>query len=133
MHKIKFDTLKYDFKKKIQELFNANLDELHKEFEFESKLTHLVYSVNKSHCFNDGNKRTSIALGAFFLEINGLDVLVTGLLTLGSLGRSPVCGGKSLIPTSFFNTTSITFKSSLVIGVGAIKNEDEPGAEPGAS
>jgi death-on-curing protein len=46
-------------------------------FEFESKLTHLVYSVNKSHCFNDGNKRTSIALGAFFLEINGLDVLVT--------------------------------------------------------
>ena len=45
--------------------------------EFENKLTHLVYSVNKNHCFNDGNKRTSIALGAFFLEINGLDVFVT--------------------------------------------------------
>lgn len=45
--------------------------------EFETKLTHLVYSVNKNHCFNDGNKRTSIALGAFFLEINGLDVYVT--------------------------------------------------------
>jgi death on curing protein len=44
--------------------------------EFEDKLTHLVYSVNKGHCFNDGNKRTSIALGAFFLEVNGLDVLV---------------------------------------------------------
>lgn len=34
--------------------------------EFEDKLTHLVYSVNKGHCFTDGNKRTSIALGAFF-------------------------------------------------------------------
>jgi len=36
------------------------------------KLTHLVFQVNKGHCFNDGNKRTSIALGAFFLIINGL-------------------------------------------------------------
>jgi death-on-curing protein len=42
--------------------------------EFDHKLTHLVYAVNKGHCFNDGNKRTSIALGAFFLEINGLGV-----------------------------------------------------------
>ena len=45
--------------------------------EYESKLTHLVYSVNKNHCFNDGNKRTSIALGAFFLELNGLDGYAT--------------------------------------------------------
>lgn len=45
--------------------------------EYENKLSHLVYSVNKNHCFNDGNKRTSIALGAFFLQINGLDVYVT--------------------------------------------------------
>jgi len=30
--------------------------------EFEDKLTHLVFSVNKFHAFNDGNKRTSIAL-----------------------------------------------------------------------
>ena len=44
--------------------------------EFEDKLTHLVYSINKGHCFNDGNKRTSIALGAFFLEVNGLDMFV---------------------------------------------------------
>lgn len=43
---------------------------------FEDKLTHLVFAVNKSHCFTDGNKRTSIALGAFFLEVNGLDALV---------------------------------------------------------
>ncbi len=45
--------------------------------EFEDKLAHLVYAVNKGHCFNDGNKRTSIALGAFFLEVNGLDMLVS--------------------------------------------------------
>jgi death on curing protein len=44
---------------------------------FIDKLTHLVFEVNKGHCFNDGNKRTSIALGAFFLEVNGLDILVS--------------------------------------------------------
>lgn len=41
---------------------------------FEEKLTHLVFTLNKNHAFNDGNKRTSIALGAFFLMVNGLDV-----------------------------------------------------------
>lgn len=41
---------------------------------FEDKLTHLVFAVNKSHAFSDGNKRTSIALGSFFLMVNGLDV-----------------------------------------------------------
>lgn len=40
---------------------------------FEDKLTHLVFSFNKFHAFNDGNKRTSIAMGAFFLEVNGLE------------------------------------------------------------
>ncbi|WP_299180383.1 type II toxin-antitoxin system death-on-curing family toxin [uncultured Chryseobacterium sp.] len=38
----------------------------------EDKLTHLVFCFNKFHAFNDGNKRTSIALGAFFLQTNGL-------------------------------------------------------------
>lgn len=42
--------------------------------EIDHKLTHLVYAINKGHCFNDGNKRTSIALGAFFLELNGLEI-----------------------------------------------------------
>ncbi len=45
--------------------------------ELEDKLTHLVYAVNKGHAFQDGNKRSSIALGAFFLELNGLDVIVS--------------------------------------------------------
>jgi death on curing protein len=43
---------------------------------FEDKLTHLVYTFNKNHAFNDGNKRTSIAMGAFFLEVNGLETLI---------------------------------------------------------
>ncbi|RYJ44493.1 type II toxin-antitoxin system death-on-curing family toxin [Flavobacterium beibuense] len=43
---------------------------------FEDKLTHLVFCLNKFHAFNDGNKRTSIAIGAFFLEVNGLEMFV---------------------------------------------------------
>lgn len=43
---------------------------------FECKLTHLVYSVNKNHAFSDGNKRSSVALGAYFLEINGLEYCI---------------------------------------------------------
>ncbi|MBN2570504.1 MAG: type II toxin-antitoxin system death-on-curing family toxin [Ignavibacteriales bacterium] len=38
---------------------------------FEDKLTHLVFSSNKFHCFQDGNKRIAISLGAQFLIING--------------------------------------------------------------
>lgn len=38
---------------------------------FEDKLTHLVFSSNKFHCFEDGNKRISIALGVQFLLLNG--------------------------------------------------------------
>jgi death-on-curing protein len=44
--------------------------------EFEEKLTHLVFSVNKSHAFVDGNKRSSIELGCYFLKINGYDYVV---------------------------------------------------------
>ena len=38
---------------------------------FEDKLTHLIWSANKYHCFADGNKRISITLGAQFLLGNG--------------------------------------------------------------
>ncbi|MCD4664423.1 MAG: type II toxin-antitoxin system death-on-curing family toxin [Bacteroidales bacterium] len=38
---------------------------------FEDKLTHLVFSSNKFHCFQDGNKRIAIALGIQFLNLNG--------------------------------------------------------------
>jgi len=38
---------------------------------FEEKLTHLFHSANKFHCFEDGNKRIAISLGAQFLLLNG--------------------------------------------------------------
>ena len=38
---------------------------------FEDKLTHLVFCANKFHCFEDGNKRIAISLGAQFLLLNG--------------------------------------------------------------
>ena len=44
--------------------------------EMVDKLTHLVFSINKNHPFNDGNKRSSIGLGAYFLELNGYDYVV---------------------------------------------------------
>jgi len=37
---------------------------------FLDKVTHLVYGLNKNHAFTDGNKRSSLALSAFFLELN---------------------------------------------------------------
>lgn len=44
--------------------------------EFEDKLTHLVFCINKFHAFSDGNKRTSIALGAYLLEVNGIEYCI---------------------------------------------------------
>ncbi len=38
---------------------------------FEAKLTHLFFSVNKFHCFQDGNKRIAISLSAQMLLLNG--------------------------------------------------------------
>jgi death-on-curing protein len=38
---------------------------------FEDKLTHLFFSTNKFHCFQDGNKRLALSLGAQFLLLNG--------------------------------------------------------------
>jgi len=43
----------------------------------EDKLTHLFFSINKNHCFNDGNKRASIALSAYFLEINNCSFIIS--------------------------------------------------------
>jgi death on curing protein len=42
--------------------------------EFSDKLTHLVFSIVQFHVFSDGNKRSSIALGAYFLDLNGYDI-----------------------------------------------------------
>jgi len=43
---------------------------------FESKLTHLFFSANKFHCFEDGNKRIAISLSAQFLLLNGYVFIV---------------------------------------------------------
>lgn len=48
--------------------------------ELEDKLTHLIFSIAMNHCFMDGNKRSSIALGAYFLEINGLSNIVPAFI-----------------------------------------------------
>ncbi len=47
----------------------------------EEKLNHLVYAVNKSHCFVDGNKRLSITLGTDFLLINGYFKIIRRFIT----------------------------------------------------
>ena len=44
---------------------------------FEDKLTHLFFSANKFHCFEDGNKRIAISLGAQFLLLNGYVFVTT--------------------------------------------------------
>ena len=44
--------------------------------EIEDKTTHLFFSINKNHCFQDGNKRASIALSSYFLEINSCSYLI---------------------------------------------------------
>lgn len=44
--------------------------------EFLDKVTHLVFGLNKNHAFNDGNKRASIALSSFFLELNNHDFAI---------------------------------------------------------
>lgn len=42
---------------------------------FTEKLSYLVYSIASNHCFLDGNKRTAIATGMYFLIINDYDTL----------------------------------------------------------
>ncbi len=60
-------------------LIESSLDFVQNDFyypELEDKITHILYSFNKNHCFNDGNKRASLALSTYFLSINNLSVLV---------------------------------------------------------
>lgn len=64
---------------KNQEYMESVLEHIQNDIyypEFLDKITHLVFSVIKIHAFNDGNKRTGIALGAYFLELNGYDFSV---------------------------------------------------------
>lgn len=40
---------------------------------FEIKVTRLVFAITKFHIFMDGNKRSAIGLGTFFLNINDFE------------------------------------------------------------
>ncbi|MFD2522475.1 type II toxin-antitoxin system death-on-curing family toxin [Emticicia soli] len=60
-------------------LLTSTLEHVQNDFYYETledKLTHLFFSINKNHCFADGNKRASIALSAYFLEINNCELIV---------------------------------------------------------
>lgn len=60
-------------------LIESVLEHLRNDYyypDIEDKTTHLFYSINKNHSFQDGNKRASIALSAYFLEINNLSIRV---------------------------------------------------------
>jgi death-on-curing protein len=60
-------------------LLESTLYHLENDFyypDLEHKLTHLLFSINKNHCFSDGNKRASLSLCTYFLTINNLSALV---------------------------------------------------------
>jgi len=48
---------------------------------FEEKLTHIFFCANKFHCFQDGNKRIAISIGAQFLLLNGYVFVVNRFIT----------------------------------------------------
>ncbi|MGV3598743.1 MAG: type II toxin-antitoxin system death-on-curing family toxin [Bacteroidota bacterium] len=55
-------------------LLESVLEHIQNDFYYptiEEKLCHLFFSINKNHAFNDGNKRSSIILSAYFMELNG--------------------------------------------------------------
>lgn len=43
----------------------------------EQKASYLLFALNKNHAFNDGNKRTSVVLTAYFFELNNLGFIVS--------------------------------------------------------
>jgi len=65
-------------------LLESALEHVQNDFyypELEHKITHLFYSINKNHSFQDGNKRASIILSAYFLEINSCAFRVGRFIT----------------------------------------------------
>ena len=57
---------------------------------FEAKLTHLFFSANQFHCFEDGNKRIAITLCAQMLLFNGYLYCTDTFLRAMENGSSPV-------------------------------------------
>jgi len=61
---------------------------------FIDKLTHLVYVANKSHCFQDGNKRIAISLGMKFLLDNGYLCVIQSFAKKMEMVSYQVAAGK---------------------------------------
>ena len=61
---------------------------------FEDKLTHLFFCACNFHCFQDGNKRLAIALGAKFLINNGYLFVVKRFIREMENVSYHVAGGK---------------------------------------
>lgn len=60
-------------------MLESTLEHIQNDLYYETfldKITHLLFSINKNHAFFDGNKRSSLALSAYFLQINGYDYCV---------------------------------------------------------
>lgn len=49
---------------------------------FNDKLTHLVFSVVQFHMFIDGNKRTALLLGSYFMDLNHYSYCVDTFITV---------------------------------------------------
>lgn len=49
--------------------------------EFGDKLNHLFVSITKFHCFQDGNKRSALALSTAFLVFNGYNGIISEFAT----------------------------------------------------
>lgn len=67
-------------KGQLEGILNAIKDDYFYPY-FIDKITHLVFSICEYHVFADANKRTSIALGAYFLKINGYENCIDQFIT----------------------------------------------------
>lgn len=88
---------------------------------FEDKLTHLVYSLAKNHGFADGNKRTAIVAGAYFLEINAFDQYVVDVFIREMENVVLLCVQNIItkdelrqIISDFINLTYLSDETSLI-------------------
>ncbi len=68
---------------------------------FEEKITHLVFSLIKHHLFNDGNKRSSLALGAYFLRLNGFEM--RSVMFIHKMENIAVWVAENVISKDFLN------------------------------
>lgn len=67
---------------------------------YEDKLTHLFWSLNKNHIFQDGNKRIAVTISAMFLLKNGhLKISTKFLREMESISYHVAAGniGKELL------------------------------------